>query len=196
MGVCGQHHASPTLPPGKSQYPLYRRLGGPQGPSGRVWKISPLLGFDPQTIQPVASRYTDCSVPAQTYFYVFILFYISLYFAILTSVSLSVCCLVHSPQRAPVQSQSQSTVVLLYTSVCWVCAQLQHLHTGTFEPLIQRRYDVTSQNLTVFIFCAHSPSTVVLVHGPHFIWQLSFVTSHWYFATNLGGLAEWAMRVW
>jgi hypothetical protein len=27
--------------PGKTQYPLYRRLGGPQGRSGRVRKISP-----------------------------------------------------------------------------------------------------------------------------------------------------------
>jgi len=30
-----------TLPPGKTRYPLHRRLGGPQGPSGRVRKISP-----------------------------------------------------------------------------------------------------------------------------------------------------------
>jgi hypothetical protein len=29
------------LPPGKTRYPLYRRLGGPQGRSGQVWKISP-----------------------------------------------------------------------------------------------------------------------------------------------------------
>jgi hypothetical protein len=30
-----------TLPPGKTRYPLYRRLGGHQGRSGRVRKISP-----------------------------------------------------------------------------------------------------------------------------------------------------------
>ena len=29
------------------------------GRSVQVWKTSPLLGFDPQTVQPVASRYTD-----------------------------------------------------------------------------------------------------------------------------------------
>jgi hypothetical protein len=29
-----------TLPPGKTRYPLYRRLGGPQGRSGQVRKIS------------------------------------------------------------------------------------------------------------------------------------------------------------
>jgi hypothetical protein len=45
--------------PGKeTRYPLYRRLGGPQGLSGQVRKNSP-LGFDPRTVQIVASRYTD-----------------------------------------------------------------------------------------------------------------------------------------
>jgi hypothetical protein len=55
----GQHHASAALPPRKTQYLLYRRLGGPQGRSGRVRKILPPPGFDPRTVQPVASRYTD-----------------------------------------------------------------------------------------------------------------------------------------
>jgi hypothetical protein len=35
-GVCGQHHGPAALPPGKTRYPLYRRLGGPQERSGRV----------------------------------------------------------------------------------------------------------------------------------------------------------------
>jgi hypothetical protein len=48
----------PLFTPGKSRYPSYRRLGGPQGPSGQVRKISPPLGFDPRTAQTVASRYT------------------------------------------------------------------------------------------------------------------------------------------
>jgi hypothetical protein len=48
-----------SLPPGKTWYPLYRRLGGPQGQSGQVWKISPPPAFNPRTVQPVASRYTD-----------------------------------------------------------------------------------------------------------------------------------------
>ena len=64
MGVGGQHHAPAALPPGKNRYPLYRRLGAPQGRSGRVQKISPPPGFDPRTVQPVASRYTDCAIPA------------------------------------------------------------------------------------------------------------------------------------
>ena len=48
-----------SLPPEKTRYPLYRRLGGPQGRSGQVRKTSPPLGFDPRKVQPVASRYTD-----------------------------------------------------------------------------------------------------------------------------------------
>ena len=48
-----------SLPPGKTQYPLYRRLGGPQGRPRWVQKISPPPGFDPRTVQPIASCYTD-----------------------------------------------------------------------------------------------------------------------------------------
>jgi hypothetical protein len=59
MGVGGQRHTPAALPPGKTRYPLYRRLGGPKSRSGRVRKISPPPGFDPQTVQPVASPYTD-----------------------------------------------------------------------------------------------------------------------------------------
>jgi len=58
MGVGGQHHTLVALPPGKTQYPLYRRLGGPQAQSKWVRKILPQLGYDPQTVQPIASRYT------------------------------------------------------------------------------------------------------------------------------------------
>jgi hypothetical protein len=48
-----------SLHSGKTRYPLYRWLGGPQGRFGRVRKTSLPPGFDPRTIQPVASRYTD-----------------------------------------------------------------------------------------------------------------------------------------
>ena len=64
MGVGGQRHAPAALFPGDTRYPLYRRLGGPQYRSGRVRKISPQPGFDPRTVQPVASRYTDWAIPA------------------------------------------------------------------------------------------------------------------------------------
>jgi len=48
-----------SLPPGKTRYPLYKRLGGPQGRSGEVRKTSPPPGFDPRTVQTLASRYAD-----------------------------------------------------------------------------------------------------------------------------------------
>jgi hypothetical protein len=41
MGVGGQSHAPAALPPGKTRYPLYRRLGGPQGRSGVCGKSLP-----------------------------------------------------------------------------------------------------------------------------------------------------------
>ena len=59
MGVGGKRHALAALPPGKTRYPLYRRLGGPRGRSGLVRKISPPPGFDPRAIEAVASLYTD-----------------------------------------------------------------------------------------------------------------------------------------
>jgi hypothetical protein len=45
MGVGGQRHAHAVLPPGKTRYPLCRRLGGAQGISGKVRKISPTTGI-------------------------------------------------------------------------------------------------------------------------------------------------------
>jgi hypothetical protein len=47
---------------GKDPVPLYRRERGLQGQSGRVRKILPPPGFDPRTVQPVASRYTDWAI--------------------------------------------------------------------------------------------------------------------------------------
>jgi len=49
----------PLYPLEETRYPQRSRRGGPQGRSGRVQKISPPPGFDYQTVQPVASSYTD-----------------------------------------------------------------------------------------------------------------------------------------
>ena len=57
-GVSGQQHAGRTLPSGKTWYPFYRRLGGPQGRSGRAENLVP-TGIRSRTVQPVVSRYTD-----------------------------------------------------------------------------------------------------------------------------------------
>jgi hypothetical protein len=51
------------LPPGKTRYPLCRWLGGPQGQSGQVRKISPPPGFDHRSVQPVSQSLYRLSYP-------------------------------------------------------------------------------------------------------------------------------------
>ena len=63
----GKHHDPGALPPGKIRYLFYRRLGGPEGGSGRVLKILTPPGFDPRTVQSVANLYIDCAIPAHKY---------------------------------------------------------------------------------------------------------------------------------
>ena len=47
-----------TLPPGKTGYPFYRRLGGPQGRSGRAENLVP-TAIRSRTVQPVV-RFQFC----------------------------------------------------------------------------------------------------------------------------------------
>ena len=54
-----------TLPPGKTRYPFYKRLGGPQGRSGRVENLVP-TEIGSQTLKPVVSRYTDWATRSTT----------------------------------------------------------------------------------------------------------------------------------
>jgi len=56
-----------TLPPGKTRYPFYRRLDGPQGRSGRAENLVP-TGIRSRTVQPVVSRNTDWA----THIYIYI----------------------------------------------------------------------------------------------------------------------------
>jgi len=55
-GVGGQRHAPAALSPGKSRYPLYKRLGGPNAGLDGCEKSRPPPGFDPRTVQPVAVK--------------------------------------------------------------------------------------------------------------------------------------------
>jgi hypothetical protein len=64
MGVDGKCHTLATLSPRKDPVPIVQETGWTQGRSGQVQKISPPPGFDPQTIQPVVSCYTDYAIPA------------------------------------------------------------------------------------------------------------------------------------
>ena len=59
----------PHLPPGKTRYPFYRRLGGPQGRSGRAENIVS-TGIRSRTVQPVVSPYTNRATrPIYIYIY-------------------------------------------------------------------------------------------------------------------------------
>ena len=58
-----------TLPPGKTGYPFYRRLGRTQGRSGRAENLVP-TGIPFRTVQPVVTRYTDW---ATRFIYIYIM---------------------------------------------------------------------------------------------------------------------------
>ena len=57
-GECSAARPDRTLPSGRNRYPLYRRLGGPQGQSGQAENLVP-TGIRSRTAQPVVSRNTD-----------------------------------------------------------------------------------------------------------------------------------------
>ena len=58
-----------TLPPGKTRYPFYRRLGGSQGRTRRAENLV-ATGIRSRTVQPVVSRYTDWATrPTVAYYY-------------------------------------------------------------------------------------------------------------------------------
>ena len=40
---------------------------GPKAGQDRCGKSRPPPGFDPRTVQPVASRYTDCAIPTHRF---------------------------------------------------------------------------------------------------------------------------------
>jgi hypothetical protein len=63
MGASGRRHAPAALPPGKR--PGTHCLGEwvVQGRSGKFWKNSPSPVLDPQTVQPIATRYFDYAIP-------------------------------------------------------------------------------------------------------------------------------------
>ena len=54
-----------NLPPGKTLYPLYRRLGGPQGRSGRAENLVP-TGIRSRTVEPVAQSLYRLSYAAHS----------------------------------------------------------------------------------------------------------------------------------
>ena len=61
--VGGQHHDPAVLPPGKTRYPMYMRVGGTRSRSGQVRKTSSQRDSICRPSSPLASRYTDCAIP-------------------------------------------------------------------------------------------------------------------------------------
>jgi hypothetical protein len=60
MEVGGQRHTPSALPPGKRPGThCLRGWVGPRAGLDGYGKSHPPPGFDPRTVQPVASRYTD-----------------------------------------------------------------------------------------------------------------------------------------
>jgi len=57
-GECSAARPGRNLLPGHTRYPFYRRLGGPQGRSGRAEYLVP-TGIRSRTVQSVVSHYTD-----------------------------------------------------------------------------------------------------------------------------------------
>ena len=73
MRVGGQHHTPAPLPTSKDPVPIVQETGwAPRTIWTGVENLAPPLpGFDPRTVQPVASRYTDWAIPA-LYIYMYI----------------------------------------------------------------------------------------------------------------------------
>ena len=68
--LSGQHHDSAVLhPPGKTRYPFYRRLGGPQGRSELAENLV-LIRIRSRTVQPAAQSLYRLSYPAHIYKYI------------------------------------------------------------------------------------------------------------------------------
>ena len=101
-----------SLHPGRTRDPLYRRLDGPQGRSGQVRKISPPPGFDPRTVQPVASHYTYWAIPGvKCSLYELRIKFLNIEFGSLPLFCARLCCM---------------------TSMCWMYSCRSVLHWSRF----------------------------------------------------------------
>ena len=67
-GVSVQFHAPYALPPGKDMVPILQKYVWAVGPAWTgVENLAPLpLEFDPRTLHPVASHYTDWAIQTHT----------------------------------------------------------------------------------------------------------------------------------
>ena len=105
----------PPLAPGKTRHPLYRRLGGPQGRSGRAENLVP-TGIRSWTVQPVAQSLYRLSYRAH------IILYNSLVFAVSVSQGFPIILRIHFTLRIPAtcMAKSKHLFLQLYTKTVFV----------------------------------------------------------------------------
>ena len=65
-GECSAARLGRILPPGKTRYPFYMRLGGSQGRSRRAENLAP-TGIQSRIVQPVAQSLYRLRYPAHKY---------------------------------------------------------------------------------------------------------------------------------
>ena len=66
MGVGSQRHPRPLYPRERTGTHCIRGWVGPRARLDGCGKSRPKPGFDPRIVQPVASCYADCAIPAHT----------------------------------------------------------------------------------------------------------------------------------
>ena len=71
----GQAPPPTALPTGRIRHLLHWRLNGPRDRSGRALKISLTLGFDLQTVKPVARHH----IPPNCFYSLFVLYFCFLF---------------------------------------------------------------------------------------------------------------------
>jgi hypothetical protein len=65
----GHHHSPAALTPGEDPVPIVQEAGWAPGPIWAGAENLALPGFDPRTVQPLASRYTDYAMLALRFQY-------------------------------------------------------------------------------------------------------------------------------
>jgi hypothetical protein len=124
-------------------------VGGPQDRSVQVRKISTPPGFDPQTVQPVASRYTDWAIPAHA-----LTLFVTYCFYAVTMVALSHVRMCNTTRYEKWTGFSPMTVVVTgrHQQILIVLIPRSTLITHKVAVVLWTNYTIRSH--TVQNFCA------------------------------------------
>jgi len=134
-----------TLPPGKTQYPFYSRLGGPHGRSGRAENLAH-TGIRSRTVQPIVSHYTDWATGPTC----------SKYWGVLNDGKSQYIVVVSRLHGRPAENQAVMYGVSLHwntpvcvcehTSFVWTCTDIGALWRGLIpEPSSYKRKGVVME---------------------------------------------------